>query len=142
MKTHARLGADAIGRAEQDVAQPIEFLAIAKEIALHHHEKWDGTGYPDGLAGDAIPFPARLMALADVFDAVISRRVYKEPMSLERAHQIIVGGSGTHFDPDVVAAFEADFDSFRDIAERYGDSEESVNRKFDAVARGSLAGAG
>ncbi len=120
MKTHARLGADAIERAERDVAQPIEFLAIAKEIALHHHEKWDGSGYPDGLAGDAIPFPARLMALADVFDAVISRRVYKAPMAFERARSIISAGSGCHFDPDVVAAFEADFERFCTIAERFG----------------------
>jgi len=142
MKTHARLGAEAIERAEEDVARPIEFLAIAKEIALHHHEKWDGTGYPDALAGDAIPFPARLMALADVFDAVISRRVYKEPMSIERAHEIITGGSGRHFDPDVVAAFEADFDVFRDIAERYSDSEEAVQSKFAALTGGRTASGG
>jgi putative two-component system response regulator len=140
MKTHARLGADAIERAERDVAQPIEFLAIAKEIALHHHEKWDGTGYPDGLAGDAIPFPARLMALADVFDAVISRRVYKAPMSFERAREIITGGSGSHFDPDVVAAFESDFPVFCDIAERYRDSEEEVNNRLTSLA-GGAAGA-
>jgi putative two-component system response regulator len=120
MKTHARLGADAIERAERDVAHPIEFLSIAKQIALRHHERWDGTGYPDGLAGDAIPLPARLMALADVFDAIISRRVYKEAMSFERARGIITSGRGAHFDPDVVAAFEADFGTFRAIAERYG----------------------
>ncbi|HTT09719.1 MAG TPA: two-component system response regulator [Burkholderiaceae bacterium] len=131
MKTHARLGADAIERAERDVAQPLEFLAIAKEIALHHHEKWDGSGYPDGLAGDAIPFPARLMALADVFDAVISRRVYKEPMPFERARSIITTGSGRHFDPDVVTAFEAEFDRFRAIAERLDNSADEAPGRPD-----------
>jgi putative two-component system response regulator len=135
MQRHARLGADAIERAERDVAQPIEFLAIAKEIALHHHEKWDGSGYPDGLAGDAIPFPARLMALADVFDAVISRRVYKEPLPFERARSIITAGRGCHFDPDVVSAFEADFDRFRAIAQRYGDSEDGLRGGRAASSR-------
>jgi putative two-component system response regulator len=142
MKTHARLGADAIERAERDVAQPIEFLAVAKEIALHHHEKWDGSGYPDGLAGDAIPFPARLMALADVFDAVISRRVYKEPMPFERARGIITAGRGTHFDPDMVAAFETQFGTFRAIAERYGDPADAHNDRTmpSGEYRADLAG--
>ena len=73
MKTHARLGSDAIEQAERDIEQPVEFLSPAKEIARWHHENWDGSGYPDGLAGEAIPVSARLMALADVFDALISR---------------------------------------------------------------------
>ena len=77
MRTHAALGADAIARAEADAAQPVKFLTFAKQVARHHHERWDGSGYPDRLAGDAIPLAARLMALADVFDAMISRRVYK-----------------------------------------------------------------
>jgi putative two-component system response regulator len=140
MKTHARLGAAAIERAERDVAHPIDFLSIAKVIALHHHEKWDGSGYPDALAGDAIPLPARLMALADVFDALISRRVYKEPMPFGVARRIICEGSGTHFDPDVVAAFEADFEVFRAIAERYSDGEETINEKLSALD-GSIAAA-
>jgi putative two-component system response regulator len=121
MKTHARLGAEAIEHAEQDADHPVQFLAIAKQIANHHHEKWDGSGYPDGLAGDEIPFPARLMALADVFDALISRRVYKDPLSYERARDIIAGWSGTHFDPDVADAFITGFDEFVEIAERYRD---------------------
>lgn len=122
MKTHARLGSEAIEQAERDAVQPVVFLAIAKEIAHWHHEKWDGSGYPDGLAGDAIPVPARLMALADVFDALISRRVYKPPMPYEQAREIIVGDRGRHFDPDVVDAFLAVYDEFVAIAERYGDT--------------------
>ncbi|MDP2793857.1 MAG: two-component system response regulator [Sulfurisoma sp.] len=123
MQTHSRLGADAIERAERDAEKPVAFLSLAKEIARWHHEKWDGSGYPDGLAGEAIPASARLMALADVFDALISPRVYKAPMSLEQAHGIIVEGRGRHFDPDVVDAFIAILDEFTAIAERYRDDE-------------------
>jgi putative two-component system response regulator len=122
MKTHARLGYEAIELAEHDAVKPVAFLAIAKQIAHRHHEKWDGSGYPDGLVGDAIPIPARLMALADVFDALISRRVYKPPMPYEQARAIIVGDRGRHFDPDVVDAFEEVFDEFVAIAERYRDA--------------------
>ncbi|MDP1906597.1 MAG: two-component system response regulator [Pseudomonadota bacterium] len=123
MQTHARLGAEAIEHAERDAAKPVAFLALAREIAHWHHEKWDGSGYPDGLAGEAIPVSARLMALADVFDALISARVYKAPMSLDQAYAIIVDGRGRHFDPDVVDAFIAIVDEFTAIAERYRDDE-------------------
>ena len=141
MKTHAALGADAIEQAEHDgfadddaaAGQPVEFLRIAKEIARWHHEMWDGHGYPDGLAGEAIPLSARLMALADVFDALISRRVYKEPMSFERARGVIEGGRGRHFDPDIVDAFLAGYDDFVAIAERFSDSEAAVLAKLALV---------
>lgn len=119
MKTHAAIGAAAIERAERDAPRPVDFLALAKEIAHWHHEKWDGSGYPDGLAGDAIPLSARLMALADVFDALISRRVYKPPMPYAQAREIILEGRGRHFDPDVVDAFLSGFDTFCTIADRY-----------------------
>lgn len=119
MKTHAQIGAQAIERAESDVADQVEFLALAKEIARWHHEKWDGSGYPDGLAGDAIPVSARVMALADVFDALITPRVYKPPMSLDEAREIITTGRGSHFDPDMADAFLSHFDQFATIAERY-----------------------
>jgi putative two-component system response regulator len=92
---------------------------MAKEIAHWHHEKWDGSGYPDRLAGDAIPISARLMALADVFDALISVRVYKPPMPYAEARAIIAAGRGKHFDPDITDAFLAGFDEFVAIAERY-----------------------
>ncbi len=121
MKTHARMGALAIEQAEKDLEQPVAFLALAKEIANWHHERWDGDGYPDGLAGDAIPISARLMALADVFDAVISRRVYKPAMSFAEARRIISAGRGKHFDPDVTDAFLAGFEDFVAIARRYSD---------------------
>ena len=116
MKRHARLGRDAIEHAERDTGRTVAFLALAKEIANWHHEKWDGTGYPDGLDGDAIPISARLMAVADVFDALITRRVYKPALSVEMAAEAIVAGRGRHFDPDVVDAFVAVRDKFAAIA--------------------------
>ena len=121
MKTHARIGSDAIEQAEADAERPVDFLVFAKEIAHWHHEKWDGSGYPDGLAGDAIPISARLMALADVFDALISPRVYKRAMPYQEARDIIVAGRGRHFDPDMTDAFLAHFSSFCDIANRLRD---------------------
>lgn len=118
MKTHAKIGSDAIEQAEALSGQSVEFLELAKEIAHWHHERWDGTGYPDGLKGDAIPLSARLMAPADVFDALISRRVYKDPVPFEKAREIILNGRGSHFDPDVVDAFVAIFEEFQGIAKR------------------------
>lgn len=123
MKTHARLGAEAIEQAERDADQPVEFLAMAKDIAHYHHERWDGKGYPEGLSGDAIPVSARLMAIADVFDALISKRVYKAAMSFEEARDIIARDRGKHFDPDVVDAFLAAFEDIKYIAEHYRDTE-------------------
>ena len=99
----------------------VGFLAVAKEIAYSHQEKWDGSGYPEGLMGEAIPLSARLMALADVYDALTSRRVYKPAMTHEQAAEIIREGRGTHFDPAVVDAFVALQQTFREIAARYAD---------------------
>ncbi len=123
MKTHAALGARAIEMAELDIGHRVDFLTMAKEIAHWHHERWDGKGYPDGLAGEAIPLSARLMALADVFDALISPRVYKAPMSCEEARAIILQGRGSHFDPAVADAFDRQFGRFVEIARRYADVE-------------------
>jgi putative two-component system response regulator len=122
MKKHTTLGHDALARAEYILGTKVEFLSVAKEIALSHQEKWDGTGYPQGLSGDDIPISARLMALADVYDALISRRAYKEPMSHEQAAEIIRKGAGLHFDPDVCEAFHGIEDEFRLIAERFADA--------------------
>jgi putative two-component system response regulator len=102
---------------------------VAKEIAYGHQEKWDGTGYPMGLKGESIPISARLMALADVYDALISRRVYKESMSHEKAVSIIVEGRGSHFDPDMVDAFLAIQDEIKAIAMRYADSDADMEIK-------------
>jgi putative two-component system response regulator len=121
MKTHAKLGSDAIEAAERDLDRPVEFLALAKEIARWHHERWDGAGYPDGLAGDAIPLSARMMAVADVFDALAAERVYKDRMPPGEARRIIAEGRGSHFDPDIADVFLAHFDSFMEIATRCED---------------------
>ena len=129
MKTHCKLGRDAIQHAEDQLGLEVEFLKYAKEIAYCHQEKWDGSGYPEGLAGDSIPISARLMAVADVYDALISRRVYKSGMPHEKAVSIIAEGSGTHFDPDIVDAFLALQEQFQDVARRYADNDEELHKK-------------
>lgn len=123
MQGHARLGAEAIDRAVADTHEPVPFLRFARQIALHHHERWDGNGYPDRLAGDDIPVAARLMAIADVFDALISRRVYKEPMSFEQARVLMAEQRGRHFDPELLDLFLADFEAFCEIARRLPDED-------------------
>ncbi len=124
MKKHARYGYEAILRAEEQLGST-SFLRVAREIALTHHEKWDGSGYPDGLQGDDIPVAGRLMALADVYDALISKRVYKEAFKHEQAVAEIIKALGSHFDPDVVDAFNALQDQFWVIAQKF--SDEAVN---------------
>lgn len=121
MKTHARMGADALGRAEEDAHESVPFLIYAKQIAHRHHERWDGSGYPDGLAGDDIPLAARLMALADVFDALISRRVYKAPVPPDEVRRIMAVESGRHFDPDLLVLFLEHFERFCAIAREHPD---------------------
>ncbi len=134
MKTHTTLGRDAIAHAEHMLGCEVAFLKIAKEIAYSHQEKWDGTGYPQGIKGDQIPISARLMALADVYDALINRRTYKEPMSHAEAVNIIVQASGRHFDPDVVDAFMALQDNFQFIAMSFTDSAEDLQMKRNYMA--------
>lgn len=121
MKTHAWLGANAIEMAEKDSEVSLDFLKLAKEIAHWHHEKWDGTGYPDGLKWDEIPISAKLMAIADVFDALVSKRVYKEGFSYKQTHEIMADGRGKNFDPVIVDAFLANFDTFTQIADLHKD---------------------
>lgn len=122
-KTHAALGRKAIESAERRLGMRVRFLDVAKDMACHHHEHWDGTGYPAGLSGEAIPVAARLMAVADVYDALISRRIYKAAMTHEQAAAIIVAGRGQHFDPDIVDAFLAIQEEFQAIAWRFSDPE-------------------
>ncbi len=129
MKTHTTLGRDAIQAAEDALSLKVDFLSVAKEIAYGHQEKWDGSGYPEGLKGESIPVSARIMAVADVYDALISRRVYKDSMSHERAITIIAEGKGSHFDPDMVDAFLAIQDEIRAIAARYADSDADMALK-------------
>jgi putative two-component system response regulator len=126
MKTHTTQGRDAIISAERRLGKEVPFLTCAKEIAYSHQEKWDGSGYPEGLAGYAIPVSARLMAIADVYDALISRRVYKPPFTHEAAMAIIQEGRGKHFDPDIVDAFIAVQMECKAIAELHGNSDEEL----------------
>jgi putative two-component system response regulator len=129
MKTHTTLGRDAIQAAENTLGLQVEFLSVAKEIAYGHQEKWDGSGYPEGLKGEEIPISARLMAVADVYDALISRRVYKNSMSHEKAIAIIQEGRGSHFDPDMVEAFVSIQDEIKAIAARYVDTDADMEIK-------------
>lgn len=117
MKKHAEHGHAIMETAEEEQGEDGGFLSLAKEIALTHHERWDGSGYPKGLAGTDIPLSGRLMALADVYDALVSSRLYKDPYSHEEARTIIIEGSGQHFDPDIVAAFLACEKEFIRIAQ-------------------------
>jgi putative two-component system response regulator len=106
MKKHTIYGYEALSKAEQALGKTrSSFLQIAKEMAYTHHEKWDGSGYPQGLSGNEIPLAGRLMALADVYDALTSKRIYKEAFSYEKAGQLITAEKGKHFDPDIVDAF-------------------------------------
>jgi putative two-component system response regulator len=115
MKTHTTIGVEAIKRIEQNAAEHA-FLHHAKLIAGTHHEKWDGSGYPQGLSGEDIPLEGRLMAIADVYDALISARPYKIPLNTQDAQDIIREGSGTHFDPVLVEVFTEVEDQFSAVA--------------------------
>ena len=122
MKRHTVFGRDAILQAEESLPPDADsFLKTAREIAYGHHERWDGSGYPEGLAGDAIPLSARIMAVADVYDALISKRVYKSAFGHEEAVELIMRDRGTHFDPDLADAFHDIRADFRAIAERFSD---------------------
>ena len=123
MKTHTTLGRKAIEDAERRLGMRVAFLSVSKEIAYSHQEKWDGSGYPQGLAGDQIPVSAHLMAVADVYDALINKRVYKAAFSHDQTCSTIVKGKGTHFDPDMVDAFVDIAEDFRSIALKYPDPE-------------------
>ncbi|MGB0204804.1 MAG: HD-GYP domain-containing protein [Neptuniibacter sp.] len=126
MKQHTILGFKAIHSAELLVqrevsGQAAKFLTIAKQVTLSHHERWDGNGYPQGLKAENIPIVARLMAVADVYDAMISRRPYKGEMDHESAAEAIIHGSGSHFDPCVVEAFVALQETFKHISVKLED---------------------
>jgi PAS domain S-box-containing protein len=132
VKRHSALGGDAL-KAVESKLEGQSFLALGKEIAYYHHERWDGSGYPRGLKGDEIPLSARIVALADVYDALTSKRVYKEALDHQLSRQIIVDKRGTHFAPDVVDAFLAHEDDFRRIREElYRDQENGT--KLSSVA--------
>ena len=123
MKTHTSLGRNAILSAERLLDSPTTFLHIAREIAWTHHEKWDGTGYPQGLAGNDIPLSGRIMAVVDVYDALLSKRIYKPAMPQETAIAIIRQGSGNHFDARIVEGFLEIADQLPQISRRFSDEQ-------------------
>lgn len=117
MKTHSVIGGETLRVADLE-AGGNSFLAMGRDIAYYHHERWDGSGYPEGLKGEAIPLSARIVALADVYDALSSRRPYKEPFSHEKSRGIILESKGSHFDPRVVDAFLAQEHQFIETKDR------------------------
>lgn len=123
MKKHTLLGRDALRSAVEQLGDN-SFMRHALDIIYAHHERWDGSGYPEGLRGEQIPVLGRIMAIADVYDALVSRRVYKPPFSHQRAVRIILDGRGSHFDPQMVDAFSSIAHTFKNIAEEYADSAE------------------
>jgi putative two-component system response regulator len=131
MKAHVMIGVDAIERIEESTAAP-EFLRHAKIIAGTHHEKWDGSGYPWGLRGDDIPLEGRLMAIADVYDALISARPYTAPMSTSKAEEIIEAGRGKHFDPKLVDVFHKVSGRFAEVARRRGSGAGETEMEMEA----------
>ncbi|MBQ6530516.1 MAG: HD domain-containing protein, partial [Clostridia bacterium] len=118
MRSHTTLGSTIIDRAIEIVPES-GYLEEAKNLSEYHHEKWNGKGYPHGISGEDIPLSARIMAVADVFDALVSRRSYKEPFTFEKAVEIIREDAGTHFDPLVVEAFLGAEDRVREVAEEF-----------------------
>lgn len=119
MKTHAAYGADVLKIAEANIVKRgRSMFSEGIAIAIGHHEKWDGSGYPNGLSGDEIPLSARIVTVADVLDALMSKRPYKEPFSFEKSVEIIMSGRGTHFDPVIVDVFVANLERFRQVYEQ------------------------
>ena len=138
MKRHPTLGRDALqnaqrlaGSAAEQAGGTADFFGIAKEITFCHHEKWDGSGYPQGLRGNQIPISARLMAIADVYDALTSARVYKPAMSQAKALEIMVDGRGTFFAPELIDALLALKSEFHHISLHFADSEEDLAEKAE-----------
>lgn len=125
MKAHSTIGGDTLRDAETRLEAPGEtFLTLGKLIAYYHHEKWDGSGYPEGLSGEQIPLSARIVALADAYDAITSKRCYKEAESHEVARAEIIRSSGSHFDPDIVEAFLSVEDEFQAIHRAFANPDE------------------
>ncbi|MEM7622198.1 MAG: HD domain-containing phosphohydrolase [Planctomycetota bacterium] len=132
MKSHTKIGADTLTAAINEFPEA-RFLEMARDIAMSHHERWDGTGYPDGIAGDAIPLPARIMAIADVYDALRSTRVYKPAVDHDRTVEMILEGEGTHFDPGLIPVFREVATKFELAFEQWGsDGGDPVSHEMAA----------
>jgi putative two-component system response regulator len=127
MQRHPVIGRDALYAAEMRMSAESSFLGVAKEIAYAHHERWDGSGYPEGTGGEAIPLAARIMAVADVYDAMISKRVYKPALPHATAVAAIRDGRGGHFDPSIADCFLEDTDEFEHIALKFSDEPSEAN---------------
>jgi HD-GYP domain-containing protein (c-di-GMP phosphodiesterase class II) len=134
IEQHTGYGGECIRQIQQRIGDPT-FLEMAREIASHHHERWDGSGYPDGLSGEQIPLAARIVAIADVYDALSVRRVYKAPFPHEACVAKIRNEAGRHFDPDLVDVFLSIQSQFREIAERFV----ALDRHSDASRRNTAA---
>ena len=140
MKQHAEFGRKIIFSSAQRI-EGDNFLIVAGEIAATHHEKWDGTGYPLGLAGQDIPLSGRIMAVADIYDALISRRCYKEPFPHEMATNLMREARGTIFDPMILDAFFSIEDTIKEIAAQYSDEAEPIS-ELPAAPQGFIENIG
>jgi putative two-component system response regulator len=134
MRTHTTQGFEALSRAEKTLGVQSPLLTMAKELTLSHQEKWDGSGYPQGLTGTQIPLSARMVALADVFDALISNKVYKDGIAVDKAAQVIVSERSSHFDPVLVDAFVQVQAEFFAIAQQFVDTDEDMQKKIEYMA--------
>lgn len=121
IKLHTIYGAQLLDNAVKELDETAAFIDVGREIIVGHHEHWDGSGYPYGIAGASIPLSARIVAIVDVYDALISRRPYKEPFPHERAVEILLQDSGSHFDPNLIEIFRPIFDRFSEIAKQHQD---------------------
>ncbi len=135
VKTHPAIGRNTIDQIRQAAGESTDFLDVAAQIAYGHQEHWDGTGYPQRLAGDLIPVPARLMAIADAYDALTNRRVYREGVPHDVAVQQIFQERAAHFDPDMVDAFIEIQDEFLAIAQTHADTDVDFQKKIDYMAK-------
>lgn len=135
IRTHPTLGRHAIDQICLNAGVSTEFLEVAREIAHAHQERWDGKGYPRGLAGEHIPLAARIVAIADAYDALTSDRVYRSGVPHDKAVQQIFQERGAQFDPDMVDAFIEIQDQFAAIAERFADTDSDLQKKIDYLAK-------
>lgn len=139
MKTHSLIGGDTLKAADEQAGTD-SFLAMGRDIAYYHHEKWNGSGYPFGLSGEDIPLASRIVAIGDVYDALSSKRPYKEPMSHEVSMKIIIEGRGSHFDPEVVDAFLERENEIIAIREAF-QSEGRLDHEFSNISNMTAAAA-
>ncbi len=140
MTEHAKIGGDTL-QAVAAAYPEAGFLRMAHQIAMTHHERWDGSGYPNGLSGEEIPLCGRIVAIADVYDALTSHRVYKPAFTHEKAVKIIKEGSGSHFDPALVRAFEKLEQEFLAVNRRFQDSPETEHSEFLSMQNTIVASA-